>query len=891
MYYQNLFKDRINGILMTDAIASTSYVSYNNGKWKGLLPTIEPEFDDHLLTHPNEFESFINRLKNQKLVVTDIFVFYYAPLTTLRAVPLFVYQSSKGNADEKTDYLLLHIEEELEKEDLHVVAKAFDADPGYLKYVRKTMLYIRNLMLEQKLNFFGLLPISNLFISDPAHLLKRFRRLCAFPSRKIINCDIEITCANLDSILNLNYTRMWDLSPQSKLNDFYPAVLFTHENAIKVIQSNQWPYIFSFLPQCCLNITIRCHNISRFQRSRLLILGFFIMFIHYETLIDDDKKKKEKDVWPEAIIIQYLVTTSAIISIFMNIFDDFGLDRIGSLILEHFFGKLRQICKDQHIDTLLRGIQDLLILDLIRDEKQDLKIPKRNFDTARSGFGKVNFEDIEIEQIYIIANMICKKVNQKDLGFVDDSLLTEENAIENLIKLFTFQEGTYLYKLRPSTANQKINAQSNIINRFISQKVASQEIYDKVALVKDSNIDYNKIINEQYSSKMNDCSINISNYLLQLKGNHGKNLTHIVEEEEDMLEEWNASDNNDDTNSVSTSSDSEFDDIEEIENSFAQLSDGNDAYCINEYNDNNEDEIEIDENEKLIYDYYKFLGIERKNNLPLCYLIVCLQIFLNNKEFNDILDNLEIPENTPLLREYLTIRNKLPRNIMPFYDLIKTYNVRYTHDTQEDTMEMFQLLFTLFADEFSEIDNDSVFKLRDLFCIEVKYITKCNNCSASFDFYDFSNCFVIKLSSENFLENLSNFFINEEREPILCDNCHERTDCKEIKKKLKYKTMPTYLIFHLARFKYSNRVTKIHIKMEFPLYIDQESLNLKSSISYLLHQVIYHDGSGQQGHYYTDILLHDEEIIIRFNDEKIQILKNIDLNSTKAYVLIYKRIC
>lgn len=104
------------------------------------------------MTHPNEFESFINRLKNQKLVVTYVFVFYYTPLTTLRAVPLFVYQSNKGNADEKMDYLLLKIEEELEKEDLHVVARAFDTDPVYFKYAGETMLNIRNLMLELKLN-------------------------------------------------------------------------------------------------------------------------------------------------------------------------------------------------------------------------------------------------------------------------------------------------------------------------------------------------------------------------------------------------------------------------------------------------------------------------------------------------------------------------------------------------------------------------------------------------------------------------------------------------------------------------------------------------------------------------------------------------------------------
>lgn len=53
---------------------------------------------------------------------------------------------------------------------------------------------------------------------------------------------------------------------------------------------------------------------------------------------------------------------------------------MGTLILEHFFGKLRQPCKVQHVETQLRRIQDLTILELILDKKQENKIPKQNFD-------------------------------------------------------------------------------------------------------------------------------------------------------------------------------------------------------------------------------------------------------------------------------------------------------------------------------------------------------------------------------------------------------------------------------------------------------------------------------------------------------------------------------
>lgn len=879
-YHQKSDKSPLKGVLMVDAVAAKSYISYRKNKWEGLLPDIEPEFDPIIMNNHIEFEKFIDQLKNQKLAVTHLFVFYFAPLSVDRPFPLFLYQSNKGNADDKTDYFLLKIGEELEKQNFCVVAKAFDADPSYLKYARRSFLDIRKVILDYKFDFIRHIPSANVFISDPAHLLKRFRRYTAYPLRTIVNSPEEVIRDELSEILDLKYERIWDVSPKSKLDDFYPSILFTHENALKVIQSKKWKYLFSFLPPCCLNICIRCHRIDRFQRSRILIFGLFIMLIHFETIIQKNEctKDQKRNVFPLALIIQYIVTIAAILLIFTTVKEDFGLDRVGSLILEHFFGKLRQICPDQYLNTMLIKLQDLILLEWIRPDDIFINVPKRNFDTARAGNGAVNFEKIEIEQIYCDAKFVCDQVNQINLQ-LSNSPNSEREILNEIIKLFSFPDGSYLYRIKPSTASQKITAHSNsIMERFKSNTTNSGNSNRLLIKLKTGgNENYRNAIEKQYGNIFNNQTIDNKQFseILRLK------VIDTMEEEEDLDQsgQWNSDKNAEEEEDESSGIECEEDfSDDEVFN-----------LAVRESLETHHDIIVDTSNNYL---EVQNLGISRPKGYPICYLITCLQLFFNNEIFNHIIDNYPCNKQAIFIPLYKQIRDSITREIMPFFDELKKADHKYTLLNQEDVIETFQSLLSYF---YSEMGPKEQKYLDMLFNIHVKTRIKCPFCSENIQNFDSMNIIVLPIKYSTLSENLDDNMNGQVIEKKLC-SCGGQIMDQKISSEFDFNTLPFYLIFQIARFRVINRkisvndIYKNNKIIGYPATLDQNEFNItKGSVKYVLHQIIYHNGTYRTGHYFTDVVT--SEAIIRYNDADVRVLTEVlNFYNPKAYVIIYKRI-
>lgn len=623
-------REHIDGVLIYDAISVESSLRQDkNNVLHGILPGIKLKFDGrkYNLKNPVDFVLFSQQLKERKILIENYFVYYFAPLEDLKAVPLLFVPSSKGNATSENIMTTCVVEEALTRIGLNILFKSSDADKGYDAFVRKSFISIFRHIQKYRSEFLSI-PCWNQYISDPAHLLKRFRRLTSQQIKQITN-DHCVTKDEIAKKIELELDIIYDLRPITKLDDYFPAVLYSHVRLQKLLQNGNIEEIFSFLIPSSLNIAIRCHKITNKDRVKLLLLGLLLMLNYFITPHIFQVNNK---IFDQNITIQYISTVFNIIMVFIFIEEKFGIDRLGTLILEHFFGQIRSMAQNNNsCEKLTQCFNDMIIMLTISRCKKKHNIKGRLFDTITKNNGVVKLSEEEILNIFNISSSMSQLLGLRILPVFSEHqirYLQFEAIKKELFSMINFKRFKYYFNINPSTKSLKISPKSsNILNRYINNSKNSKKI-----LIDESIIIEKPNENDIYSEEIQNISQSqmidrdefkdfIENYAndessFNIDENDNSSEEEENEEfEEEMCEEYKEYSRNSNSSTESEDSDSY---IEEL--------------LFNPVISDSSDSESMSENIDVNIEAFNFHVIENKNK-ALSYLSIALQILSTNEYF------------------------------------------------------------------------------------------------------------------------------------------------------------------------------------------------------------------------------------------------------------------
>jgi ubiquitin C-terminal hydrolase len=217
-------------------------------------------------------------------------------------------------------------------------------------------------------------------------------------------------------------------------------------------------------------------------------------------------------------------------------------------------------------------------------------------------------------------------------------------------------------------------------------------------------------------------------------------------------------------------------------------------------------------------------------------------------------------------------------------------NISGNVENEKDKMAVkcFEKIKNMYSNDYSEIWNlFSAIQLTQIISLETQSVL--NTIPEPF----FTINLPIPSKNKNpSLQDCFNLYVEEER--LENDNAwfNEETNKKEnVKKEIKFWSLPTIMAIDIKRFNNNNR--KNQILVTFPmdnLDLSKYVIGYKSeSYIYDLYAVCNHTGSVMGGHYTSYVKNANNKWYV-FNDTQVKEVKNIDeIVSPKAYCLFYRK--
>lgn len=191
-------------------------------------------------------------------------------------------------------------------------------------------------------------------ISDLLHCLKIARK-------RLLICDITlfsnridhtINSDNLESLLLVGQT-LTDKSPLGKMKDFYVLNLFNFENLDKLFAKNCLYELLYCLPYACWAEAATNANLNRQNRIELLRIAFDILFeflkqnlycTHSKGITYNHPKNSMAILFADSNFLKRSLNSILGLAHILYFYPDVGIDRIGTHVLENFFGQIRYSC-------------------------------------------------------------------------------------------------------------------------------------------------------------------------------------------------------------------------------------------------------------------------------------------------------------------------------------------------------------------------------------------------------------------------------------------------------------------------------------------------------------------------------------------------------------------
>lgn len=445
-------------VIAVDAASVTASISIcKNGQANGLTYeyTIEDGMEEALSQGLDAFIEFVNVNKDD--LCKYYFICYINPLSPKRKpFPVLISKASHGQVTEEImnniDMMIIKFMD-LYSDIITIIGMAFDGDPGWLQRLKYVLDFIPTHItdLQQidfplaKLleNFTGLLPFE-----DSLHLLKcaRYRivkhqTFYPWPSDQ----ELSINAENLKIIGIPDY--VLDSSQSKKMEDIYPLMMFNFKILGNI--ARLMPQLFPiFAPLTLFEESIFNNNLTREKRLAYLSHAFCLMWF-YRFEVEQSKVKKKYCIFDKAFIDKFqslCITLSTVISCPQPV----HLGALGTHWLEHYFGKIRRLCKG---NDSAQKIEEAITFTLL----QKYLMNKKNSDYKSSP----------------------RKKRISDSGCI----LPEENEI---MEPPTLMESMIISHL--ILAKAKINVRSNLNDLFINTQI--EEINDSLDEYPESFIDH-----------------------------------------------------------------------------------------------------------------------------------------------------------------------------------------------------------------------------------------------------------------------------------------------------------------------------------------------------------------------------------------------------------------
>ena len=206
----------------------------------------------------------------------------------------------------------------------------------------------------------------------------------------------------------------------------------------------------------------------------------------------------------------------------------------------------------------------------------------------------------------------------------------------------------------------------------------------------------------------------------------------------------------------------------------------------------------------------------------------------------------------------------------------------------------------LFWNYLLESEEDSFYKINDLFYVSFIHENKCVNKNCNYVSYYFDETTGLKLNFINIERkneiDLSTLIMNNFKNEIKIKSsyaCQKCRNCFYINENTRIAKFPKILILSLQKTNVEN-TRKIPWIVKFPNEIgirDLADLDIcKGSGRYKLFAINNHIGfSPRSGHYYSNIFLEQLNSWFSFNDESVDQIQNPEENLNN-YIIIYKQI-
>jgi hypothetical protein len=257
--------------------------------------------------------------------------------------------------------------EELEKCHVNVVSVATDGDRSYLIYQQNIFKHYES-RLNRSLEELSDLAVASCsqrpwWLADPLHALKCQR--CRLKNFLFIKTTELFTAASLNLKLNLKHS-LTNLEGASKMNDIFAIQLFSLDNLITLIDSDESEINFSEIeyltPFVLWYAVVAISNLSRAVRLDLLQIVFRV-FARWHIILSNLAVKRLKiDVTnPEGVktqksvafavegmdLIRYMNSVIFLYTV-IKYLDDIALNRIGTHPVENYFGTIRLASNYDH---------------------------------------------------------------------------------------------------------------------------------------------------------------------------------------------------------------------------------------------------------------------------------------------------------------------------------------------------------------------------------------------------------------------------------------------------------------------------------------------------------------------------------------------------------------
>lgn len=410
-------------VLAIDACSATPSVRVSKtGLVTGLLHDRQLSQEEYELIRQSvhEFQRMLKDVKDE--IIRYHFVVLALPLDpNIKPFPVFVSRNTSGTADAACDQAFSQLFERMNEVGLNVLGVAFDGDRTWLKFVR--------LITKELYGFFALQPpynldlplaglnlnVPRLVFEDPLHLLKCFRyriccgaRVCPWPD----NHDTTVVAETLAEKLEIPRWIITD-DHNKKMEDSLPLSLFRRQYLLEAVDRHEYDLFLVLLPGVLLKLAIFSSNQTKNSCTSVLSLLFALLVYYKESRTMDNaqtetksgkpKGRKKQDADPDEpeesnrkeksphMALMDEDTVDKMLALCWSICQVLKRDgvillgRLGTHILEHYFGLIRRMCmKDDSSISFERSMTKGVLLNLISEEygfKVQIQ-PKRSSDSG-----------------------------------------------------------------------------------------------------------------------------------------------------------------------------------------------------------------------------------------------------------------------------------------------------------------------------------------------------------------------------------------------------------------------------------------------------------------------------------------------------------------------------